>query len=85
MGKVALVVGLAAFLPFPAFAENQMLDGTYKLLSATRKIVETSEVVDSFGKHPTGYISYGKDGMRGISSACAHTTTRHAVLGLVAP
>ena len=37
MGKVALVVGLAAFLPFPAFGENQMLDGTYKLLSATRK------------------------------------------------
>lgn len=62
MGKVALVVGLAAFLPFPAFAENQMLDGTYKLLSATRKIVETGEVVDSYGKHPTGYISYGKDG-----------------------
>ena len=62
MRKVAMVVGLAAFLPFPAFAENQMLDGTYKLLSATRKIVETSEVVDSYGKHPTGYISYGKDG-----------------------
>ena len=62
MGKVASVIGLAAILPFPAFAENQTLDGTYKLLSATRKIVETGEVVDSYGKHPTGYINYGKDG-----------------------
>jgi hypothetical protein len=30
MGKVALVIGLAAILPFPAFAENQMLDGGSK-------------------------------------------------------
>jgi hypothetical protein len=62
MHKVALVIGLAAILAFPAFAENKMLDGTYKLISATRKIVETGQVVDSFGEHPTGYINYGKDG-----------------------
>ena len=62
MSKVALVIGLASTLSFPAFAEDQMLDGTYRLVSSTRKLLESGQVVDTFGKHPTGYINYGKDG-----------------------
>jgi Lipocalin-like domain len=62
MSKVALVIGLATTLSFPAFAEDQMLGGTYRLVSSTRKLLETGQVVDTFGKHPSGYINYGKDG-----------------------
>jgi|SRR5882762_962951 len=38
------------------------LAGTYKLVSATRMIVETGEIKDAYGKHPKGYIMYGRDG-----------------------
>ena len=62
MRLLALAIGLASLLPFPAYAEKLLLDGIFRLLSATRKIVDTGEVVDSYGKHPTGYITYGKDG-----------------------
>ena len=55
-------LGLASILSFPALAEDQMLDGTYKLVSSTRKLLDTGEVVDTYGKHPTGYVNYGKDG-----------------------
>ena len=36
--------------------------GTYKLISSKRKIVETGEVLDTWGANPKGFISYGKDG-----------------------
>jgi len=62
MSKTALVAALASIVSFPAFAGDQMLDGTYKLVSSTRKLLETGQVVDTFGKHPSGYINYGKDG-----------------------
>jgi hypothetical protein len=62
MNKIALIIGLALTLSFPAFAEDQMLDGTYNLVSSTRKLLETGDVVDTYGKHPTGYVNYGKDG-----------------------
>jgi hypothetical protein len=62
MSKVALVIGLASILSFPAFAEDQVLDGTYTLVSSTRKILESGQVVDTYGKQPTGYINYGRDG-----------------------
>ena len=58
MSKVAWVIGLASTLSFPAFAEDQMLEGTYRLVSSTRKLLESGQVVDTFGKHPTGYINY---------------------------
>jgi len=36
--------------------------GTYKLISSTRKILDTGEVTDTDGKDPKGFIMYGKDG-----------------------
>src|SRR5882757_47603 len=42
-------------------AVAETLEGTYRLISATRTIVATGEVEDSFGKNPIGYITYGKD------------------------
>ena len=62
MGKMALVIGFVSALCLPAHAEDQVLEGTYKLISSTRKILETGQVVDTYGKQPTGYINYGRDG-----------------------
>jgi hypothetical protein len=61
MRKIALIIGLASILSFRAFAEDQMLGGTYKLVSSTRKLLDTGEVVDACGKHHTRYVNYGKD------------------------
>jgi hypothetical protein len=37
--------------------------GTWRLASATRKIVESGEVIDAYGgPNPTGWLTYGKDG-----------------------
>ena len=38
------------------------LAGTYSLISSTRTIVDTGEVLDTWGKNPNGFITYGKDG-----------------------
>lgn len=39
------------------------LVGSWRLASATRKLVETGETVDAYGgPKPNGWISYGKDG-----------------------
>ncbi|WP_082501406.1 lipocalin-like domain-containing protein [Methylobacterium sp. Leaf88] len=47
-----------------AFAlDTQDIHGTWRLSSATRKIVDTNEVIDAYGgPRPTGWINYGKDG-----------------------
>jgi hypothetical protein len=34
------------------------MSGTYRLLSSTRTLVETGEIIDSFGKDPAGFIMY---------------------------
>jgi hypothetical protein len=62
MIKIGLVAALTSILSFPAFAEDLMLDGTYKLVSSTRKLLDTGEIIEPYGKHPTGYVNYGKDG-----------------------
>jgi hypothetical protein len=61
MRKLMLAVVMAAF-PFSAIAGDEELAGTYKLISSTRKIVDTGEVLDTWGKNPIGFIMYGKDG-----------------------
>ena len=43
-------------------ADERDISGTYKLISSTRKILDTGEVVDAYGKKPSGLITYGKDG-----------------------
>ena len=62
MIKIALVAALTSILSFPAFAEDLMLDGTYKLVSSTRKLLDTGEIIEPYGKHPTAYVNYGRDG-----------------------
>ncbi len=62
MRKAVLAMGMVLILSSPAFAEDQILEGTYNLVSSTRKIVETGQVLDSFGKRPTGFINYDRTG-----------------------
>jgi hypothetical protein len=41
---------------------DEELAGTYRLVSSTRKILDTGEVLNTWGKNPKGFITYGKDG-----------------------
>jgi hypothetical protein len=45
-----------------ALAEEQEFAGNYQLISATRKILDTGQIEDTFGKKPNGLAMYGKDG-----------------------
>jgi hypothetical protein len=38
------------------------LVGSYKLISSTRKVLDTEEVSDTWGKQPSGYIIYTPNG-----------------------
>jgi hypothetical protein len=61
MRKLMLAAMIAA-LPFSAVAQNDELVSTYKLISSTRKVLDTGEVLDTWGKNPKAFITYGKDG-----------------------
>jgi hypothetical protein len=52
---------VAALCSISEIAAAEALEGTYRLVSATRTIVATGEVEDSFGKNPIGFITYGRD------------------------
>jgi Lipocalin-like domain len=41
---------------------DESIVGTYRLISSQRLIVETGETEESYGKDPTGFITYGSDG-----------------------
>jgi len=61
MLRLALV---AAFVIFPglACAVDDDIVGTYRLISSQRVILETGETEDAYGKNPSGFITYGRDG-----------------------
>jgi len=61
MRKLLLATTIAT-LPFSALTADDELAGTYRLISSTRKILDTGELVDTWGKNPNGFIIYGKDG-----------------------
>jgi hypothetical protein len=62
MGGIALMSLALVFGTRLAWAADDEIVGTYKLISSTRKMLDTGEVVDSFGKHPSGSIMYNRDG-----------------------
>jgi hypothetical protein len=41
---------------------EQEFAGNYRLISATRKILDTGQIDDTFGKKPKGLAMYGTDG-----------------------
>ena len=61
MRKLILAATIAA-LPFFTLAADDELAGMYRLVSSTRTILDTGEVLDTWGKNPNGLIIYGKDG-----------------------
>ena len=58
--KFTSVVGLAQ--ADQSTASTASLVGSYKLVASTRKMVDTGEVSDTYGKQPSGYINYSSDG-----------------------
>jgi len=62
MKRLLMLAALVTMLPLTSFAADLDIAGTYNLISCTRKILDTGEVRDSFGKQPKGSIMYGKDG-----------------------
>jgi hypothetical protein len=63
MSKFLLVtMTLCVIANQTAIASDDEIFGTYKLVSSTRKILDTGEVVNSYGEHPKGFITYGRDG-----------------------
>ena len=70
MKRAALLIVLAVLaLPRPASAQRdqassiqQQILGTWKLLSYVREEIPSGAKSDVMGAHPSGYISYGRDG-----------------------
>jgi len=56
----ALPPGL--FVTPAALAQDPEFAGEYQLVSATRKIIDTGQVEETYGKTPKGLAYYGKDG-----------------------
>jgi hypothetical protein len=62
MKAAALVCALALLASVEAWAGDEELYGTWRLVSYTRTVVATGETTDIFGKTPHGFINYGRDG-----------------------
>ena len=58
----ALTGMLLVLLPTLSRAGDEEIWGTYRLITATNKIVDTGDVINAYGEHPKGYITYGKEG-----------------------
>jgi len=57
------ILAIGVGLPDAHALEADEVVGTWRLVTATRKIVETGEVVDAYGgPKPNGWITYGRDG-----------------------
>src|SRR5499425_647128 len=61
MVRLAVVIALLLFAS-PAWATDDDIVGTYRLISANRVILATGETEDSYGKNPIGFMTYGRDG-----------------------
>ena len=61
MGWLAVVIALFPFAT-SAWAADDDIVGTYRLISANRVILATGDTEDSYGKNPIGFMTYGRDG-----------------------
>src|SRR5881397_1484908 len=61
--KTAILVGaLLLVIPLAAPAADSDLYGTWKLVSASRKVMDTGQVEQYRGTAPKGYTIFGRDG-----------------------
>jgi hypothetical protein len=51
-----------AMLSTPTLGGEEELNGTWKLASMQRRIVETGQTLDAFGPNPRGFLMYGQAG-----------------------
>jgi hypothetical protein len=56
-----LAISMMVFPTF-AFAGDEEVHGTWMLVSSTRKVVDTGQEFDTYGKRPKGFITYGPEG-----------------------
>jgi hypothetical protein len=56
------LIGFLLLMPSVAFAGNEEILGTYRLIAATNKLLDTGDVLTAYGAHPKGYITYGNEG-----------------------
>ena len=57
------ILGIAlALITSEALAGDEEIWGTYRLIKATNRLLDTGDVVNSYGEHPKGYITYGEEG-----------------------
>jgi hypothetical protein len=64
-GLAFAILGIAmtiVLVTSDAFAGDEEIWGTYRLITATNKLIDTGSVVNSYGEHPKGYITYGREG-----------------------
>jgi hypothetical protein len=57
-----IALSLVVLLAQVAAADELDVIGTYRLVSSERVIVATGETEDSYGRNPSGFITYGHDG-----------------------
>ena len=62
MKTAILGSALLLAIPLAASAAESDLYGTWKLVSLSRKVMDTGQVEQPRGKAPTGYVSFGRDG-----------------------
>src|SRR5205809_303359 len=62
MTRVVLIVLSTLTLSIGPIAAQEVLEGTWKLVSSKRTNTATNTTTDSFGPNPLGYIMHGKDG-----------------------
>jgi hypothetical protein len=75
---VTLVVGVTGLVASSGFGvssgwalEVDEVAGTWRLVTATRRIVDSGETVDAYGgPNPTGWLNYGRD--HRMIVVCAH-------------
>jgi len=62
--KICFLIGISlVLLTSTTFVvADERFYGTWRLVSFTRKVLETGETTDIFGKSPRGFINYGRDG-----------------------
>jgi len=62
MTRATLVVLISMIVLARPAASQEVLDGTWRLISSTRTNTATGAIIETFGSKPQGFITYGRDG-----------------------
>jgi hypothetical protein len=60
--RILAFTAIAAIAPLTAVAADFEIYGTYSLVGATSKVLDTGEIRETYGADPKGFITYGRDG-----------------------